>query len=459
MGRRRHQADLSICAARAFRDAGSIFVRALRRGTTALGWAAYHSLRNTMSDPILAEPLTLRNGVVIPNRLLKSAMSEILGTPTHAPSSGLPVLYERWARGGIGVSVTGNVMIDRNALGEPANVVVEDERDLDALKAWAAAGTSRDGQLWMQINHPGKQSPSFLSKQPVAPSAVPLGAGLEKMFATPRELTGDEILDLVERYGRTAGIAKKAGFTGVQIHGAHGYLVSQFLSPHHNRRTDEWGGSVQGRSAFALAVYRSMRRAVGDEFPVSIKINSADFQKGGFTEEESLEVIGALVDAGIDLVEISGGNYEAPAMTGAGGASERTKAREAYFLTFAEKLRTHVDVALAVTGGFRTAEGMAAAVAGGAVDMVGLGRSLAVDPDLPNKVLADDSYESPVRRLTTGSKAIDRMAMLDVTYYEGQLARMAAGGEPRPSMSAWGSLVGTLTRMGTQAFKQRRARG
>ena len=406
---------------------------------------------------VLRQPLPLRRGAPIPNRLMKSAMSEILGSPTHAPTDGLARLYGTWADGGIGLSVTGNVMIDRRALGEPANVVVEDERDLDGLRTWAEAGKRAGGHLWMQINHPGKQSPSFLTPEPVAPSAVPLGHGLEKVFATPRALEEDEILGIIKRYGVTAGIAKKAGFTGVQIHGAHGYLVSQFLSPRHNRRADRWGGSLENRASFAHAVYQSMRDAVGDDFPVSIKINSADFQRGGFTEEESLEVIADLVDAGIDLVEISGGTYEAPAMTGA-KQRESTLRREAYFLTFAETLRKRVDVPLALTGGFRTAEGMAAAVDSGAVDMVGVARALTLEPDLPNRVLGGEAFVSKVRPLTTGVGLVDKLSMLDVSYYENQIARLAEGKAPNPSMGAWRSVFAGLGRQGMQAFKQRRAR-
>lgn len=404
--------------------------------------------------PSLSDPLALRRGAPLPNRILKSAMSEILGTPEHAPGPGLPTLYRTWAEGGVGLSVTGNVMIDRSALGEPGNVVVEDDRDLPLLSAWAEAGKAAGGHIWMQINHPGKQSPIFLSKAPVAPSAVPLGHGLERAFATPRALEDHEIEGLIERFGRTAGIARRAGFTGVQIHGAHGYLVSQFLSPHHNRRTDRWGGPLENRAAFALGVYRAMRAAVGDDFPISIKINSADFQKGGFTEAESIEVIAALVDAGIDLVEISGGTYEAPAMT---GARQSTREREAYFLSFAEALRARVDVPLAVTGGFRTAAGMRDAVESGAVDVVGLARAFTLDPDLPRRVLAGDDFVSPVRRLSTGSKVLDKMTMLDVTWYENQLARMAAGKRPKPSMSPLASVVKTLWRQGAQGFKARRA--
>ena len=404
---------------------------------------------------LFAAPLALPCGVELPNRVLKSAMSEILGTRDHGVSPGLVRLYEVWAAGGTGTLVTGNVMVDRRALGEPGNVVLEDDRDAEAFARWAAAGRSAGGHVWVQLNHPGKQSPRFLSKQPVAPSAIPLGAGLERAFAAPRALEDGEVLDIIERFGRAAGLVKAAGFTGLQIHGAHGYLVSQFLSPHHNQRTDRWGGSPEKRRAFVLAVYEAVRGAVGPGFPVSIKLNSADFRQGGFTEEESLAVVGALEAAGIDLIEVSGGTYEAPAMSGA--KAERGP-REAYFLRFAEAVRAQAKVPVAVTGGFRSADAMAEALASGAVDVVGLARPLALEPDLPLRLLAGEEAVSQVRRLSTGVKALDRMAMLEVTWYEVQLARLAAGKSTNPRLGPWRSLASTLAKQGTQAFRMRRAR-
>lgn len=404
----------------------------------------------------LARPLTLPGGAVIKNRIAKSAMSEILGSARHAPDERLVRLYRAWARGGVGLQITGNVMIDRRALGEPGNVVVEDDRDLDALRAWAAAGTEDGTHLWMQINHPGKQSPKFLSRETVSPSAVPFGPELAPAFATPRALTEAEIEELIARFGTTAAVAKKAGFTGVQIHGAHGYLVSQFLSPHHNRRTDRWGGSLENRARFAMEVYREIRRRVGPDFPVSIKMNSADFQRGGFAEEDSVAVMGELARAGIDLIEVSGGTYEAPVMTGA--QSPRTRAREGYFLDFVERARKSVDVPLCITGGFRTPAGMAAAVESGAADLVALARALAVQPDLPRRALAGEAVESLVRPLTTGVKLVDTFALIEVSWYENQLARLGAGKAPDPAMGAWRSVLLTMWRQGAQAFKIRRAK-
>ena len=281
----------------------------------------------------LNQSLTLPCGTALPNRFGKSAMSEALGTIDNHVTPALETLYGRWSDGGTGLLITGNIMIDRNHTGEPNNVVLENENDMPLLQRWAEAGKRQGNHIWVQLNHPGKQIPRMLaSGDTLAPSAVPFGKELKSAFKTPRALTEEEIRDIIKRFATSAAIAKKAGFTGVQIHGAHGYLVSQFLSGHHNQRTDQWGGSLENRMRFPLEIYRAIRKAVGDEYPVSIKLNSADFQRGGFTEEESMTVAQTLAEEGLDLLEISGGNYENPAMAGAKGVRESTVAREAYFL-------------------------------------------------------------------------------------------------------------------------------
>lgn len=402
----------------------------------------------------LGEPLPLPCGAVVKNRFLKSAMSEILGTPEFAPSNALSILYSKWADGGTGLLVTGNVMIDHTALGEPMNVVIEDERHLSALEKWATAGKKNGSHIWVQLNHPGKQSPRNLSPQPVAPSSIPFESALSKFFATPKELNDAEIQQLILRFARSAGIVKKAGFTGVQIHGAHGYLVSQFLSPLHNQRNDRWGGSIENRMRFVMEIYRAIRNEVGPEFPVGIKLNSADFLKGGFSEDDAAEVVTALANEGIDLVEISGGTYEAPAMTGSRMAKS---GEEAYFLGFARKIRKTVNVPLVVTGGFRTSDAMASAMEGGEIDMVGLGRPIVVDPDLPNKILSGQPYRSTVKPLTTGVRALDRMAMLEITWYENQIGRIGKGKEPKPHENVWLSMGKIITRSGIDQFRRRRA--
>lgn len=407
--------------------------------------------------PTLFSPFDIGGKARAPNRIMKSAMSEVLAKDgEHLPTEGHYRLYRRWAEGGAGILVTGNVMIDRRALGEPGNVVLEDDAHLDRFVSWAEAVRSGNPEthLWMQINHPGKQSPRFLNPAPVSPSAVPLGRGLDKTFATPRALETDEISDIIRRYAQTARLTKAAGFGGVQIHGAHGYLVSQFLSPHHNRREDAWGGTPEKRRRFALEVYRAIRQEVGTSYPVSIKMNSADFQKGGFEGEDAFALIEALSEEGIDLIEISGGNYESPAMT---GAKQSTKEREAYFLDFAADARKRTKVPLAVTGGFRSVKAMEEAVASGATDFVGIARALTLDPDLPKHAAMDAGYVQEVRRPTTGIKAVDAMFMLSISYYETQIGQLAKGKAPDPNMSAWRSVCAMTKSLGLAAFKKRRA--
>jgi 2,4-dienoyl-CoA reductase-like NADH-dependent reductase (Old Yellow Enzyme family) len=407
-------------------------------------------------EQVLAQPLTLANGQVIKNRIAKSAMSEQLGDAGNRPTPKLERLYQTWAEGGLGLCITGNVMVDRNAIGEPNNVAVEDESDLEALRRWAAAGSSHGTQLWMQLNHPGKQAPKGLNRETVSPSAIPFRKDMASFFATPREVTVPEIEKIVERFGNAAAVAKKAGFSGVQIHGAHGYLVNQFLSPHHNQRSDDWGGTPENRRRSVLAVLKEIRGRVGADYPVGIKLNSADFQRGGFTEEESLATIRALAAAGIDLIDISGGTYETPAMTGL--LKESTRQREAYFLDFAEKARAAVKVPLMVTGGFRTLGGMADAVSSGAIDLVGLARPLAVEPDLPARLLRGEEPRHQVRPIRTGIRLVDGSGLMETTWYSRQLRRIGSGRAPRPNESGLGAFAGGLIENMWLTFKTRRLR-
>ena len=407
---------------------------------------------------LLQQALTLPNGSRLKNRLAKSAMSEALGTTDNHATEALVRLYGRWAAGGIGLLITGNAMIDRRALGEPNNVAIEDDSDMPLLQRWAAAGQANGTQLWVQLNHPGRQSPKGLNAENVSPSAVPFSPALQAFFAPPRALTEDEIVALIQRFARSAGIVKRAGFSGVQIHAAHGYLISQFLSPLTNQRSDQWGGSAQNRRRFVLEVYRAMRAEVGATFPIGIKLNSADFQHGGFSEDESLAVIQALHDEGIDLVELSGGTYEAPAMSDQKRHRASTLAREAYFLEFAEKVRAAVPMPLMVTGGFRSLGGMATALSSGAMDLIGLARGLAIEPDLPQRLLAGHEPQYAVRPISTGIKAIDRMALMEVVWYSRQLRRMAKGQAPKPNESGLWSFCANLLHNGVGTWKTRRLR-
>ena len=270
-------------------------------------------------------------------------------------------------------------MIDRRYLERAGNVVVEDDSGLAALGAWAEAVDRGGGLLWAQISHPGRQCPRLVTLTPLAPSAVQLD--LMGNFGRPREASEADIADIVARFARTAGVLKQAGFDGVEIHAAHGYLVSQFLSPRTNRRADSWGGPLQNRARLLLAVVAEVRAAVGAAFPVAVKLNSADFVTGGFTLEDCLAVVGWLGEAGIDLLEVSGGTYEQMAfLAKAERARESTRRREATFLEYAGAIKAAARMPVMVTGGFRTRAGMEAALLAGETDMIGIARPFASRP-------------------------------------------------------------------------------
>lgn len=409
----------------------------------------------------LSSALTLPGGQQLANRFMKSALSESLGERDCGPSERLQRLYARWARGGYGLVVTGNVMVDRRHRGEPGNVVIEDERHLAGLRAWASEFQDGGTPLWMQVNHPGRQANALVGRtRPVAPSAVTARVpGAVK----PRPLEDTEIHEIVERYATAASVAESAGFAGVQIHGAHGYLVTQFLSPLTNQRDDAWGGDAERRRRFVIEVLRAIRAATSPGFAVGIKLNSADFQRGGFTEDESREVVAALVAEGIDLIEISGGSYEAPAMMGTMRAS--TAAREAYFLEYAASVRDLAGgVPIAVTGGFRSSAAMESAVASGDCDLVGLGRPTCLLPDAPRAILQDGLATLPSSEVKAGLRPVlGKVAnlkqldgALDLSWHTDQLHRMGAGKEPDPRRT-WGEAALWLgLRNGPGAFRAKR---
>ena len=226
---------------------------------------------------------------------------------------------------------------------------------------------------------------------------------------------------------------KEAGFTGVQIHGAHGYLVSQFLSPYTNVREDKWGGSLENRSRFVVEVFRKIREKVGERYPIGIKLNSADFQKGGFTEVESMKVIEILSKEGIDLIEISGGTYEAPAMMGKRKTS--TAKREAYFMDYIEKARKITNTPLMLTGGFRTVSVMQEAVASNTVDLIGMARPFTLFPNLANDIFSGKSTSFHTQIQKTGIKAID--GSMNIIWYESQIKRLGNGKKPNLKLSPW----------------------
>ena len=397
-------------------------------------------------------PLTLPSGVEIPNRLVKAAMTERLANPGNEVTERHLRLYKAWGEGGIGLQITGNVLVDRRNLEAPGNVAIDGPPSNEhavMLARWAEASQAGGGKIVMQLSHAGRQTQKMVNPQPDAPSAVAvdLPGG---QFGTPRAMTGDEIKRLIDKYATATRAARAAGFDGVQIHAAHGYLMSQFLSPLTNQRTDEWGGPLENRARLLLEVIRAARAEAGPGFGVSIKLNSADFQKGGFSQADSTAVIGMLNPLGLDFVEISGGNYEQPRMMDMDGLKpshqegvrDSTRQREAYFLDYAREVQAVAQMPLMVTGGFRTAEGMNAALASGEADLIGLGRPLCVDTDAPAQLLSGalDELARWEKSLRIGPgifgpnssislfKALNGFGMQG--WYYSQLHRIADGVQP-----------------------------
>ena len=319
-------------------------------------------------------------------------MTERVAGPDNFACERHHKIYEKWAKSGSGILLTGNVQIDRSCMEGPANVCIEEhsyQNQMPALKKWAEVSETDGSKLWMQISHAGRQTPGEINQSPKAPSSVQLKIP-GRNYGVPSELTPDEIVEIIKKFTFVAKIARETGFTGIQIHSAHGYLLSEFLSPDINLRKDEWGGSVENRSRIHVEIVKSIRSEVGDDFPISIKMNSADFQKGGFSPEDSVEVAKIIESAGVDNIEISGGTYEQPRLLGLDNVSinpdrsesrkESTIAREAYFLDYAEKIRKNTSIPLMVTGGFRTKEGMESAINSGACEIIGIGRPLCANP-------------------------------------------------------------------------------
>ena len=397
--------------------------------------------------PVVDEAFSLPNGQSFRNRIAKAAMTEGLAFRDGLPNAAHETLYRRWADRGCGLLITGNVLIDRLHLERPGNVIVDGPLTAEGKAAWArwaAAATAGGTQAWVQISHAGRQTQKSVNPSPKAPSAVPLALP-GGQFGVPVPLTDAEIRDLIARWANAAVVSREAGFTGVQLHAAHGYLISQFLSPLVNRREDEWGGALENRARLLIEAVKAVRAAVGNDFTLSVKLNSADFQKGGFAFDECLTVAGWLADLGVDCLELSGGTYEQPAMMDVVGLTPReeprqqsTRQREAYFVQLARALMAAKTPPLMVTGGFRSLGAMEDALGSG-IAFVGVGRPLCAEPDCVSELLEGHVEELPrfEERLAIGpgwlgpSSPFKLARTINVfaaqAWYYQQIRRVAAG--------------------------------
>ncbi|WP_112194979.1 NADH:flavin oxidoreductase/NADH oxidase family protein [Pseudomonas sp. LG1E9] len=384
------------------------------------------------------EALQLPNGQVIANRIAKAAMEENMADINQAPSRELKQLYKAWADGEPGLLLTGNVMIDRHAMTGPGGVALENEQHLDSFREWADVARNKGVHFWVQLSHPGRQTMANLGQQALAPSAIALDLGsFSKMFAKPKAMSEDEIQDVIQRFATSARLAEKAGFTGVQIHGAHGYLLSQFLSPLSNHRTDRWGGSLDNRARLLLEVIHAVRASVSPSFCVAVKLNSADFQRGGFDETDARAVVEMLNPLPIDLLELSGGSYEAPAMQGE-ARDGRTLAREAYFLEFAAQMASVASMPVMVTGGIRRLP-IVQQVLDSGIAMAGIATALTLEPQLIKHWREGRDLNPQLKPIDWKRKPLASLATLAVV--RNQMRRLSRGRRPNPKVMPWLALA------------------
>lgn len=401
--------------------------------------------------------LALPNGTQITNRLAKAAMEENLADLNHAPSDELIRLYQAWAEGGVGLMITGNVMVDRRAMTGPGGVVLENAEHKARFEQWAKVARSHGAQVWMQINHPGRQMQAAMGQTTVAPSAVAMDMGkFSKQFAVPKAMTEADIAEVKARFVTTAALAEQSGFNGVQIHAAHGYLLSQFLSPITNKRDDQWGGSIENRARLLVDIVKDVRAAVGHTFSVAVKLNSADFQRGGFSQDEAKEVVAMLNPLGLDMIELSGGSYEAPAMQG-DARDGRTLAREAYFLEFAKDIATVATMPIMVTGGVRRLP-VVEQVLNSGIHMVGIATALSLNPKLPREWQSGLASAPMLRTVTWKNKVLASLAYMAMVKH--QLRRVSKGKTPNANVHPFYAFVAQLvnTQLRTKKYKAWMAR-
>jgi 2,4-dienoyl-CoA reductase-like NADH-dependent reductase (Old Yellow Enzyme family) len=368
---------------------------------------------------MIQRPFTLPCGATLKNRIAKAAMTERLARKDHLPNELHARLYQSWAGNGTGLLISGNIMVSPRYLESGGNIVLDAHTTVKSFKKWTMAGTQNGSHFWAQINHPGRQATIFNTRKPVSASNVKLKKlGL---FARPRALRHNEVLEIRDQFIATGKRCKEVGFTGIQIHAAHGYLLSQFLSPITNLRTDQWGGSIENRARLLIEIVRGIRSEVGHHYPVSVKINSADFQRGGFDEHDSMTVIRMLEAEGIDLLEISGGTYEKIEFLQNAQMRSSTKGREAYFLDFAQKIRQQSSIPLMVTGGFRSLSFCNGTLKNNALDIIGFARPYLIQEDFPIRFLAGEAVREKVLQIRI-QKLQD---MVEGGWYDYQIWRLA----------------------------------
>lgn len=379
---------------------------------------------------MIDQPLELPNGAVLKNRIVKSAMSEALADARNNPTDALMSLFERWSAGGAGLLITGNTPVDPWHLEHAGNFVLDERSDMELVSGLAVKAKSGGAKVLAQLAHAGRQTPEAINPHPLSISDLRLDL---PGYGAPLAASDEQLQDVVEKFARSALRAQEAGFDGVEVHAAHGYLLSSALSPRINTRTDRWGGSLENRARLLLSVVRAIRARVAPGFILAVKLNSSDFEKGGFDHRESASVARMLEAEGVDFIEISGGTFEAPTAYQHSSKKQSTVAREGYFLDYAAAIKSALTIPLMVTGGFRSGAVMEAAIFEKKTDLIGLGRPFIVDPAFPAKLLSRATESAPaLERDFPPAEDLPRGAVLN--WFCHQLALQGTAGAPALSL-------------------------
>jgi 2,4-dienoyl-CoA reductase-like NADH-dependent reductase (Old Yellow Enzyme family) len=339
--------------------------------------------------PMLFETTTIKS-MSLTNRFVRSATWEGMAEEDGSCSRKLTDLMVQFAKGGVGLIITSHTYVSREGRARPRQLGIYSDKLVLGLAAMAKAVHNAGGKIAVQLAHAGCHAdPDLTGRMPLGPSSMQ-GEGMPECL----EMTGDDLRMVAESFGKAAARAQEAGIDGVQIHAAHGYLLSEFLSPFYNRRNDQYGGNVEKRSRLLLEVAHNIRDKVGDRFPVMVKMNSEDFVTGGLSVEEMLEVASILESAGIDAIELSGGTPYSGDYGSVRPGRLDTEKMEVYYLEAAKKFKERVRVPLMLVGGIRSHEVAERMVREGITDYVSLSRPFIREPDLVNRWRSGDTAKA-----------------------------------------------------------------
>ena len=337
-----------------------------------------------MSESVLFQPASI-GSLELPNRFIRSATWEGLAAPDGGCTDELAGLMGALAAGGVGLIITGHAYVRPEGFAVRGQLAADRDECIAGLARMAQAVHAEGGRIALQLAHGGVLASTQRTGLPAfAPSRL---GGPEKTVR--REMSEADIEDTIRAYGEAALRAKKAGFDAVQVHAAHGYLLSQFLSPWFNRRTDRWGGSIENRARIVLDILSSVRAAAGGDYPLLVKMNSEDFLQGGLTREDSLQAALLIAAAGADAIELSGGTLLSGKLSPSRPKIEGVE-QEAYFRDAARLFKARLRIPLALVGGIRSFEVAEGLVNGGIADFVSMSRPFIREPGLVNRWKSGD---------------------------------------------------------------------